>query len=180
MKKIFLIFTLLFIFNSSIKAKDALSGNIEPKANNIVKVNVGGVLLYAIQGLMNLKPDLTLPISYERVITNKLSFEIGITSTIIDGDGNDNEINYFSNFGADVALRYYFYSDSAPIGFYLSPSLVYGGEGNVLGPELLIGYQHIMGNTSIFFDIALGAGYEVYSEQRSWWPTALLSMGYPF
>ncbi|BAV95037.1 hypothetical protein JBKA6_1024 [Ichthyobacterium seriolicida] len=102
-------------------------------------------------------------------------------------------ISDYYKLNVDVAFRYYL-SNSAPIGFYLSPSLELQ-EYNItdlFDLNLLVGYQNIIPNTNIYFDFALGIKYRYrairyyekyhYGEyrERPIGSTGLFSVGYLF
>ncbi|BAV94137.1 hypothetical protein [Ichthyobacterium seriolicida] len=176
MKKIFLLLSLLFVFSTSINAQDAFSGNIEPKTKSIVKADVGILLLSAAGSYFNKDDELilALPLSYEKMINNHLSFEIGISTVIrIIYVIYDKFIPISTTFilGPRVSLRYYFFSITSPvigvysdpIGFYLSPFL---GNNFIIDSErvgiidfnggLTMGYQWITSDTDIYYDVELG------------------------
>ncbi|BAV94136.1 hypothetical protein [Ichthyobacterium seriolicida] len=217
MKKNFLLLSLLFVFSTSINAQDNPNSNIEPKTNSIVKADVGMLLLSPPHSYFKNKNNkhnnnnkdeeitLAFPFSYEKIINNHLSFEIGISTFI--------HINYNGSFPPPttttftleprVALRYYFfsitspvigvYSDPDPIGLYLSPFLGYNYSINsewVRGVQrfnggLTMGYQWIISDTDIYCDVALGMLFgAVFTEYdiQPYFDSAgsLFSIGYRF
>ncbi|BAV95036.1 hypothetical protein [Ichthyobacterium seriolicida] len=170
MRKIFLLLTVLFIFNSSINAQNNPSDNVETKAKNIIKVSASGILFSIVKSLFSNEKILDITPRYERVISDKLSLNIEIRSHIRISAPRLYDY-FYSYWGANGGFRYYF-SNSAPIGFYLFPSLGYGKiyeedkkdnkeKRDLLNSDLLVGYQHIITGTSIYIDMALGIRYGV-------------------
>ncbi|BAV95035.1 hypothetical protein [Ichthyobacterium seriolicida] len=184
MRKIFLFFVFLFVFNSSINAQDNPSNSIDTKAKNIIKTNVFGILTPTRDLSANSFDLLLPPLSYERVINNKFSLYIEV-KTEIHILTEKTAISDYYNLNVDVAFRYYL-SDSAPIGVYLSPSLqLYRDDfTDLVELNLLFGYQNIIPGTDIYFDLALGIKYRWAIRYRydrdPIGPTGLFSVGYPF
>ncbi|BAV95189.1 hypothetical protein [Ichthyobacterium seriolicida] len=193
MRKIFLVLTVLFIFNPSINAQNNPSDNVETKAKNIIKISASGVLLSMINTVVFRVKTLNAIPRYERVMNDKLSLNIEILTHIEDYTN----FHYFY-WAANGGFRYYF-SNSAPIGLYLFPSLGYGKiykednkddkhnkeDRDLLNSDLLVGYQHIITGTSICIDIALGMTYGVGFTKNSTYQYSggminLFSIGYSF
>ncbi|BAV95038.1 hypothetical protein [Ichthyobacterium seriolicida] len=192
MRKIFLLLTVLFIFNSFINAQNNPSDNVEIKAKNIIKVNAGGILFSIMNSLFFDENTLNITSGYERVINDKLSLNIEILADIRMPRLYD---YFYSYWGANGGFRYYF-SSGAPIGFYLFPSLGYGKsykedkednkeKRDLLNSDLLVGYQDIITGTSIYIDIALGIRYGVGFSKNNIYQygggvMSLFSIGYAF
>ncbi|BAV95190.1 hypothetical protein [Ichthyobacterium seriolicida] len=194
MRKIFLLFVLLFVFKSSINAQYNPSNSIDIKGKNIIKTNVIDILVPSLSpSLSPLIRDLyddsysfklsILSLGYERVINNKFSIYIDVMTETMDIS--------FHFLNVDVAFRYYFsngvptgyFSTNAPIGYYLSASSHMSKTDSLYGFNLgiLIGYQNTILGTDIYFDLALGIRSGINTGlDRPIQSTGVCSVGYLF
>jgi hypothetical protein len=136
---------------------------------NVLKLNLPGI--YVRSGV----------ITYERVIRNKRSFEVGLAFEAPGSEYVSGGIGFFS------AYRFYLSKSLvAPAGFYISPGLVYiygGTNGSYVRKTSAIQLQGVAGYQWLIkqhFTLDVNAGVRIYSPEGFLDLTLGIGVGYRF
>ncbi|MFD0991761.1 DUF3575 domain-containing protein [Tenacibaculum geojense] len=133
---------------------------------NVVKANPLGLAI----GVAEL--------SYERAVSEKQSFELGIAYSSFDVTGDGGDKVETSSIGAEGKYKFYFSSDKdAPRGWYAAPFVSYStssvdndgtkGDINAFAGGALAGYQWVFGGGDSGFALDLNFGAQYMSVSTS-------------
>ena len=115
----------------------------------------------------------SLDVSYERVLSEKSSVELGITYSSFDVTGGSTKVST-NGYGVEGKYKFYFSSDKdAPKGWYGAPFVAYSvssvdsngikGDANSFSAGALAGYQWVFGGGDSGFSLDLNFGAQYIS-----------------